>query len=94
MMLEVVAGRLGGREKPVTQNPLCKALQVWSTPPALAISTAYHWYSFPAPNSPHCIFFLSSHLTEDFGLNAGGSAPSRLDLIQLNTDLISPAVSE
>lgn len=38
--------------KLVTQILLCKALQVWSTPPALAISTAYHWYSFPAPNSP------------------------------------------
>ncbi|KAI4788541.1 hypothetical protein KUCAC02_035789 [Chaenocephalus aceratus] len=31
---------------------------------------------------------------EDRGLNAGGSAPSRLDLIQLNTDLISPAVEK
>jgi len=78
-------------EKPVTLIPLGKALQVWSTPPALVISTAYHWYSFPAPNSP-TVFFFPSHLTEDRGLNAGGSAPSRLDLIQLNTDLISPAV--
>lgn len=80
-------------EKLVTLIHLCEAPQVWSTPPALAISTASDWYSFPAPNSPTA-FFSPSHLTEDRGLNAGGSAPSRLDLIQLNTDLISPAVSK
>lgn len=46
-------------EKLVTLIPLCKALQVWSIPPALAISTAYHCYSFPAPNSPTVFFPLS-----------------------------------
>lgn len=35
-----------------------KPLQVWSAPPALAISTAHHWYSFAAPNSPLYVFLF------------------------------------
>lgn len=42
-----------------SHSSLSKALQVWSTPPALAISTAHHWYSFPAPNSPTVFLPLS-----------------------------------
>lgn len=42
-----------------TANSWGKILQVWSTPPLIAISTAHHWYSFPAPNSPTVFFPLS-----------------------------------
>lgn len=40
------------RRQEQTAHSRRDSLQVGSTPPTLAVSTAHHWYSFPAPNSP------------------------------------------
>lgn len=44
---------------------------MWSAPPALPISTAHHWYSFPAPNSPHYVFLFFPLLAPLLSLDRG-----------------------